>query len=146
MDAPTEQDATTRPTSAALGDRGTVDNRPQQTGPAKPVIVVQHLTKRFGAVTAVDDVSFQVNAGEIFGFLGPNGAGKTTMRMLCCLIGATSGDAHIGGYDIANPTQSLPIRRMIGLLPDNAGLYDELSAYDSLDFCCPPSPRAMWGQ
>ena len=118
-----------------MRDRGTVDNRPLQSGPAKPVIDVQHLTKRFGAVTAVDDVSFQVHEGEIFGFLGPNGAGKTTtMRMLCCLIVATSGDAHIGGYDIANPEDSLPIRQMIGLMPDNVGLYDELSAYDNLDF------------
>jgi len=112
-----------------------MDHRPQQSGPAKPVIDVQHLTKRFGALTAVDDVSFQVHEGEIFGFLGPNGAGKTTtMRMLCCLIAATSGDAHIGGYDIAKPADSLPIRRLIGLIPDNVGLYDELSAYDNLDF------------
>jgi ABC-2 type transport system ATP-binding protein len=118
-----------------------------QSGPAKPVIDVRHLTKRFGAVTAVEDVSFQVHEGEIFGFLGPNGAGKTTtMRMLCCLIVATSGDAHIGGYDIANPEDSLPIRQMIGLMPDNVGLYDELSAYDNLDFYgklydCPQAAR-----
>jgi ABC-2 type transport system ATP-binding protein len=56
--------------------------------------------------------------GEIFGFLGPNGAGKTTtMRMLCCLIVATSGDAHIGGYDIANPEDSLPFPPCGALLP-----------------------------
>jgi len=68
------------------------------------MIDVQHLTKRFGDVTAFDDVSFQVDQGEIFGFLGPNGAGKTTtMRMLCCLISMTSGDARIGGYDIGSP-------------------------------------------
>jgi ABC-2 type transport system ATP-binding protein len=124
-----------------------VDNRPLQSGPAKPVIDVRHLTKRFGAVTAVEDVSFQVHEGEIFGFLGPNGAGKTTtMRMLCCLISATSGDGHIGGYDIANPEDSLPIRQMIGLMPDYVGLYDELSAYDNLDFYgklydCPQAAR-----
>lgn len=99
------------------------------------MIDVRHLTKKFGAVTAVDDVSFQVHQGEIFGFLGPNGAGKTTtMRMLCCLISQTSGDAHIGGYDISSPEDSLEIRKMIGLVPDNVGLYEELSAYDNLDF------------
>ncbi len=99
------------------------------------MIDVQHLTKRFGDAIAVDDVSFHVDEGEIFGFLGPNGAGKTTtMRMLCCLISKTSGDAHIGGYDIANPKDSLQIRKMIGLVPDNVGLYEELSAYDNLDF------------
>ncbi|HVC81187.1 MAG TPA: ABC transporter ATP-binding protein [Chloroflexota bacterium] len=124
-----------------------MDNRPPQSGPAKPVIDVRHLTKRFGAVTAVEDVSFQVHEGEIFGFLGPNGAGKTTtMRMLCCLISATSGDVHIGGYDIAKPEDSLPIRQMIGLMPDNVGLYNELSAYDNLDFYgklydCPQAAR-----
>ncbi len=99
------------------------------------MIDVQHLTKRFGEVTAVDDVSFQVDQGEIFGFLGPNGAGKTTtMRMLCCLISKTSGDAHIGGHDISNPADSLQIRKMIGLVPDNVGLYEELSAFQNLDF------------
>jgi ABC-2 type transport system ATP-binding protein len=148
MHAPTQQDTSVRPSSARLWDRGTVDNRPQQSGPAKPVIDVQHLTKRFGAVTAVDDVSFQVNEGEIFGFLGPNGAGKTTtMRMLCGLISATSGNARIGGYDIAKPADSLPLRQMIGLMPDNVGLYDELSAYANLDFYgklydCPQPARA----
>ncbi|HZS94728.1 MAG TPA: ABC transporter ATP-binding protein [Chloroflexota bacterium] len=112
-----------------------------------PMIDVQHLTKRFGDVAAVDDVSFQVAQGEIFGFLGPNGAGKTTtMRMLCCLIAKTSGDACIGGYDISRPEDSLRIRQMIGLVPDAVGLYEELSAYDNLDFYgklyeCPPRQR-----
>ena len=99
------------------------------------MIDVQHLTRRFGDVIAVDDVSFHVDQGEIFGFLGPNGAGKTTtIRMLCCLISKTSGDARIAGYDIADPKDSLPIRKMIGLVPDAVGLYEELSAYDNLDF------------
>ncbi len=102
---------------------------------AKTMIDARHLTKTFGAVKAVDDVSFHVDEGEIFGFLGPNGAGKTTtMRMLCCLISKTSGEAHIGGYDIGNSSDSLNIRKMIGLVPDAVGLYEELSAYDNLDF------------
>lgn len=113
-----------------------------------PMIDVRDLTKNFGGVTAVDHVSFQVEAGEIFGFLGPNGAGKTTtMRMLCCLISKTSGAATIGGYDIGSPADALQIRKMIGLVPDSVGLYGELSAYDNLDFYgkfydCTPKQRA----
>ncbi|MCW3999714.1 MAG: ABC transporter ATP-binding protein [Candidatus Bathyarchaeota archaeon] len=94
-----------------------------------------HLTRTFGNLTAVDDVSFHVEKGEVFGFLGPNGAGKTTtVRMLCCLIGKTSGDATIGGYSIGNPDDCLKIRKIIGFLPENVGLYESLSAYRNLDF------------
>lgn len=92
------------------------------------------LTKRFGDLTAVDGVSFRVAEGEVFGFLGPNGAGKTTtVRMLCCLISKTSGEANIGGYDVAKEQDSLKIRQMIGVVPDNVGLYEPLSAYKNLD-------------
>ena len=83
---------------------------------------------------AVDSVSFSVSEGEVFGFLGPNGAGKTTtIRMLCCLLSKTSGEAHIGGYEVGNEEDSLKIRKMIGLVPDNVGLYEALSAYKNLD-------------
>jgi ABC-2 type transport system ATP-binding protein len=76
-----------------------------------------------------------VNDGEIFGFLGPNGAGKTTtIRMLACLISKTSGSAKIGEYDIGDKRDQPRIRSMIGLVPDNVGLYEELSAYKNLDF------------
>ena len=86
-------------------------------------------------MTAVDDVSLQVNDGEVFGFLGPNGAGKTTtIRMLCCLISKTSGSARIGDYDVGDKKDSLKIRKMIGLVPDNVGLTEHLTAYDNLDF------------
>ena len=62
------------------------------------MIQTQNLTKKFGDLTAVDNLTLKVNAGEVFGFLGPNGAGKTTtVRMLCCLISKTSGEARIGG-------------------------------------------------
>jgi len=99
------------------------------------MIEVKNLTKKFGDITAVDDISFHVDEGEIFGFLGPNGAGKTTtIRMLCCLISKTSGEAKIAGYKIGNSINSLEIRRIIGLVPDNVGLYEELSAYDNLDY------------
>ncbi len=76
-----------------------------------------------------------VDEGEVFGFLGPNGAGKTTtVRMLCCLISKTSGEARIAGYEVGNEADSLKIRQIIGLVPDSVGLYEELSAYKNLDF------------
>ena len=76
-----------------------------------------------------------MNDGEIFGFLGPNGAGKTTtIRMLCCLISKTSGTARVAGYEVGDAADSLKIRRLIGLVPDNVGLYESLSAYDNLDY------------
>ncbi|HVP23524.1 MAG TPA: ABC transporter ATP-binding protein [Conexivisphaerales archaeon] len=86
-------------------------------------------------MTAVDRVTLEVKEGEIFGFLGPNGAGKTTtIRMLCCLISKTSGTARVAGYEVGNAVDSLKIRKLIGLVPDNVGLYESLSAYDNLDF------------
>jgi ABC-2 type transport system ATP-binding protein len=99
------------------------------------MITVANLTKKFGEVTAVEGLTFQVEDGEVFGFLGPNGAGKTTtIRMLCCLISKTSGEAKIADYQIGKATDSLQIRKMIGLVPDNVGLYDDLSAFENLDF------------
>jgi ABC-2 type transport system ATP-binding protein len=99
------------------------------------LIETENLTRRFGSVTAVDSLTLKVGDGEVFGFLGPNGAGKTTtVRMLCCLISKTSGEARIAGYDVSREADSLKIRRLIGLVPDNVGLYDSLSAYDNLDF------------
>jgi ABC-2 type transport system ATP-binding protein len=101
----------------------------------RSLIDAENLTKKFGEVTAVEDVTFHVNEGEVFGFLGPNGAGKTTtVRMLCSLISKTSGRARIGSYEIGNELNSFKIRSIIGFLPDNVGLYDELSAYKNLDF------------
>lgn len=110
-------------------------------------IETESLTKKFGELTAVDGVTFRVEEGEVFGFLGPNGAGKTTtVRMLCCLISKTSGVARIGGYEVGNEEDSMKIRKMIGLVPDNVGLYEELSAYRNLDFYgklydCPETQR-----
>ena len=99
------------------------------------LIETENLTKKFGDLTAVENVTLRVNDGEVFGFLGPNGAGKTTtIRMLCCLISKTSGSATIGGYEIGNKEDSLKIRKMIGLVPDNVGLSENLTAYDNLDF------------
>jgi len=111
------------------------------------MIEVKNLTKKFGEVTAVDGLTFSVAEGEVFGLLGPNGAGKTTaIRMLCCLISKTSGEARIEGYQIGNNSDSLAIRKMIGLVPGNIGLYEELSAYENLDYYgklyeCPEADR-----
>src|ERR1022692_5330435 len=99
------------------------------------MIQTQNLTKKFGDLTAVDSVTINVKDGEVFGFLGPNGAGKTTtVRMLCCLISKTSGEARIADYDVGKEADALKIRKLIGLVPDNVGLYDDLTAYDNLDF------------
>jgi len=111
------------------------------------MIEVKNLTKKFGEITAVDSLTFQVPRGEVFGLLGPNGAGKTTtIRMLCCLISRTGGEARIGGYPLGNGANSLAIRKMIGLVPDNIGLYEELSARENLDYYgklyeCPEDDR-----
>jgi ABC-2 type transport system ATP-binding protein len=111
------------------------------------LIETENLTKKFGDVTAVDGISLRVDEGEIFGFLGPNGAGKTTtVRMLCTLISKTSGEARVAGYEVGKEADSLKIRKLIGFVPDNVGLYESLSAYDNLDFYgklydCPESQR-----
>jgi len=99
------------------------------------LIETENLTKKFGDLTAVDSVTLRVEEGEVFGFLGPNGAGKTTtVRMLCCLISKSSGNATIGDYEIGNEADSLKIRKTIGLVPDNVGLYEDMTAYDNLDY------------
>ena len=99
------------------------------------MIETENLTRKFGELTAVENLTLQVEEGEVFGFLGPNAAGKTTtIRMLCCLIAKTSGNARIGEFNIDNPEDCLKIRKMVGFLPENVGLYDSLSAYKNLDF------------
>jgi len=99
------------------------------------MIRTEGLTKKFGTFTAVDGLTFQVNKGEVFGLLGPNGAGKTTtIRMLCCLISKTGGTARIGDYDISDARETMKIRKMIGIVHDNVGLYESLSPYENLEF------------
>ena len=98
------------------------------------LIETENLTRKFGDLTAVDNLTLRVDKGEVFGFLGPNGAGKTTtVRMLCCLISKTSGKAKIGDYELGNQDDSLKIRKIIGLVPDSVGLYESLTAYENLD-------------
>jgi ABC-2 type transport system ATP-binding protein len=97
------------------------------------VIEVQHLTKQYGRFTAVDDLSFRVDKGEILGFLGPNGAGKTTtMRMLTGYMPATAGKAVIAGYDIFD--QPIEAKRRIGYLPETPPLYTDMTVRDYLLF------------
>jgi gliding motility-associated transport system ATP-binding protein len=97
------------------------------------VIEVDQLTKRYGSVKAIDNVSFRVEKGEILGFLGPNGAGKTTtMRILTCFLPATEGTARVGGFDVF--TQPMEVKRRIGYLPENPPLYDELTVDSYLEF------------
>ena len=96
-------------------------------------IEVIHLTKRFGPLTAVDDISFRVEDGEVFGFLGPNGAGKTTtINVLCTLMRPTTGSAKVAGYDVAS--QRHAVRKCIGLVFQDPSLDDQLTAYENLRF------------
>ena len=97
------------------------------------MIEVDHLTKRYGAFTAVDDISFQVGKGEIVGFLGPNGAGKTTtMRVLTCFLPATEGTARIAGHDIFD--HPLEVKKRIGYLPELPPLYRDMRVRTYLEF------------
>lgn len=97
------------------------------------VIEVKNLTKMFGKFTAVDDISFNVEKGEIFGLLGPNGAGKTTvLRMLSTLAKPTSGTATIGGYDIVKNDNE--VRKLIGIVSEKMILYNRLTAKENLWF------------
>jgi len=96
-------------------------------------VAVDHLVKRFGDFTAVDDISFKVKQGEIFGFLGPNGAGKsTTIRILCGLLGPTGGRALVGGLDVAG--QAEQVRQSIGYMSQKFSLYDDLQVEENIDF------------
>src|SRR5215210_8703652 len=97
------------------------------------MISVLELTKVYGRVLAVDNVSFDVPAGQIVGFLGPNGAGKsTTLRMLTCYLPPTSGGASVNGFDIFH--QSEQVRQSLGYLPENVPLYTEMKVEEYLDF------------
>jgi len=94
-------------------------------------IEVHNLTKRFGSFTAVDEITFSVDKGEIFGFLGANGAGKTTaMRMLCGLNKPTSGSALVAGFDVARQPED--VKRSIGYMSQRFSLYEDLKVWENI--------------
>lgn len=98
-----------------------------------PLIETEHLVKKYGDKIAVDDVSFQVNSGEIFGFLGPNGAGKTTtIKMIVGLLRPTSGSVRVAGYDVV--TQPIQAKAACGFVPDEPNLYAKLTGRELLRF------------
>ncbi|TFG50142.1 MAG: ABC transporter ATP-binding protein [Anaerolineales bacterium] len=98
-----------------------------------PIIVTENLTRAFGDITAVNQLTLSIQRGEVFGLLGPNGAGKTTtVRMLAALLIPSSGEAWVAGFQVGKEDQQ--IRRKIGLLPEAPGLYDALSAEQNLLF------------
>jgi ABC-type multidrug transport system ATPase subunit len=98
-----------------------------------PAISAEHLVRRFGKVTAVNDVSFRVEQGEIFGFLGPNGSGKTTViKLLTGLLPLNSGSAQVEGLDVRTDSES--IRERVGYMSQNFSLYDDLTVGENLQF------------
>src|SRR5262245_34067741 len=99
----------------------------------RPVVVLERLTKRYGALTALEDVSLTLGAGQIFGLIGPNGAGKTTaIKILVGLIRPTSGTASIAGADCVRDARR--IKRLVGYMPDRFGSYDNMRVREYLDF------------
>ncbi len=101
--------------------------------PASPVVEVRSIVRRFGKITAVDDVSFEIRPGEIFGILGPNGSGKTTtIRILCGLLQPTSGTARVAGIDVVQDPDAVKSR--IGYMSQAFGLYRDLTIEENLRF------------
>src|SRR5438552_1950020 len=104
---------------------------------ARPVVAAEGLTKRFGSRVAFEDLTFEVEAGEIFGFLGPNGAGKTTtVRVLATLLAPSAGRAEVAGLSIdpsLEPHRASEIRRRISVMPEASGLYLKLSVKENLE-------------
>lgn len=100
---------------------------------AENAIEAIHLTKKFSDFVSVDDVSFEIPRGEIFGLLGPNGAGKTTtIRMLCGILTPTSGEAHVAGFDIVRQPEQ--VKRNIGYMSQKFSLYNDLTVIENLGF------------
>jgi ABC-2 type transport system ATP-binding protein len=97
------------------------------------MIEVSHFTKRYGEFIAVDDLSFSIGKGEIFGFIGPNGAGKsTTIRFLATLLRPSAGEGRVAGFSVT--AEPMSVRRVIGFMPDDFGVYDGMKVWEFLDF------------
>jgi len=108
-----------------------------------PVLRIEGLTKQFGAFTAVDNISFSVDRGEVLGFLGPNGAGKTTaMRMVTGFLPPTAGTVTVDGFDVSR--QPIEVKRRIGYLPEGAPLYEDMTPLELLSYIA--DVRRMSGQ
>src|SRR5580765_5657888 len=96
-------------------------------------VIVEQLTRMYGEQRAVDEISFEVQSGQIVGFLGPNGAGKsTTMKMLTCYLSPSSGKAFVSGYNVED--DSIEVRKKIGYLPEHNPLYTEMYVKEYLRF------------
>jgi len=97
------------------------------------IVIINDLVKKYGDLTAVDGVSFEIQAGELFGLLGPNGAGKTTtISVISCLLNPTSGDVFVGGYSVKKyPTK---VKSLMGVVPQEVALYSTLTAVENLNF------------
>jgi len=103
------------------------------SAPGRAAVTVDALTRRFGSFTAVDNISFEVGSGEIFGFLGPNGAGKsTTIRMLCGLLAPSAGQGTVAGFDIHTAAEQ--IKQHIGYMSQKFSLYDDLTVEENIAF------------
>ena len=101
----------------------------------EPIVQVENLTKRYGPLTAVDGVSFQLEKGSVFAFLGPNGAGKTTtVEILECLRSPTGGSARVLGYDVSKRSDQAQIRKQIGVLPQDFNAIDRLTVRENVEY------------
>src|SRR3954463_681826 len=108
-------------------------NNKQQTINPPMDIILENITKRYGAQKAVDNISLHVRTGEVLGFLGPNGAGKTTtMKIITGLIAPNTGDAKVGEFSVTQ--QPDEVKKLIGSLPENNPLYHEMPVIDYLQF------------
>ena len=107
--------------------------RDSMRGDRGSMIEVMNFTKRYGDFVAVDDLSFTIGKGEVFGFIGPNGAGKsTTIRFLATLLRPTSGEGRVAGHSVV--AEPMAVRRVIGFMPDDFGVYDGMKVWEFLDF------------
>jgi ABC-2 type transport system ATP-binding protein len=131
---PPPPEAVANPVRTEVIERPATPRRRQLPGAGPQALVVEGLTKRFAERVAVEDVSFSVASGEVFGFLGPNGAGKTTtVRMLGTLIAPSSGTAVVAGIPL-EPANGVEIRQRISVMPETPGLYLRLTVAENLEF------------
>jgi len=112
-----------------------MENSQETAGKEKPAIEISGLTKQYGKLKALDDVTFTIPRGVIAGFVGPNGCGKTTtMRILATLLKQDKGVARVFGHDTRSPIAEQKVRHAIGFMPDYFGLYTDMTAGEYLEF------------